>query len=127
VIWKQLPLEKVMLSVTKKPVSSPSAAAHCSVTKTARSQNPMATFSCSWRNCQHCLNVENKNKATSITGNGDLASKLTVLLEKRNEHYNSFPLKLHVDGKTAEQNAYKAQVALGRHHLSAMGEYDVLL
>lgn len=58
---------------------------------------------------------------------GDLESKLTALLEKRRDHYNSFPLKLHVDGKTAEQNAYLAQVALGRHHLSAMGEYDVLV
>jgi shikimate kinase / 3-dehydroquinate synthase len=58
---------------------------------------------------------------------GDLESKLTALLEKRNEHYNSFLLKLHVDGKTAEQNAYLAQVALGRHHLSAMGEYDVVV
>lgn len=58
---------------------------------------------------------------------GDLESKLTALLEKRRDHYNSFPLKLHVDGKTAEQNAYLAQVALGRHHLSAMGEYNVIV
>ncbi len=58
---------------------------------------------------------------------GDLREKLTALLEKRSEHYNSFPLKLHVDGKTAEQNAHHAQVALGRHHLSAMGEYDVIV
>lgn len=58
---------------------------------------------------------------------GDLREKLTALLEKRSEHYNSFPLKLHVDGKTAEQNAHHAQVALGRHHLSAMGEYDVVV
>ena len=58
---------------------------------------------------------------------GDMKSKLTALLEKRKEHYNSFPLKLHVDGKTAEQNAHQAQMMLGRHHLSAMGEYDVLV
>jgi shikimate kinase / 3-dehydroquinate synthase len=58
---------------------------------------------------------------------GDLEPKLTALLEKRRDHYNSFPLKLHVDGKTAEQNAYLAQVALGRHHLTAMGEYDVVV
>lgn len=58
---------------------------------------------------------------------GDLESKLTALLEKRNEHYTSFSLKLYVDGKTAEQNAYLAQVMLGRHHLSAMGEYDVVV
>lgn len=58
---------------------------------------------------------------------GDLREKLTALMEKRRNHYNSFPLKLHVDGKTAEQNAYLAQVALGRHRLSAMGEYDVIV
>lgn len=58
---------------------------------------------------------------------GDLESKLTALLEKRRDHYNSFLLKLHVDGKSAEQNAHEAQIKLGRHHLSAMGEYDVLV
>ncbi len=58
---------------------------------------------------------------------GDLESKLTSLLEKRKEHYNSFPLKLHVDNKTAEQNVLQAQIALGRHHLSSMGEYDVIV
>jgi len=55
---------------------------------------------------------------------GDLYEKLSSLIAKRGEHYNSFPLRIHVDGKTAEQNAHQAQVALGRHHLSAMGEYD---
>ena len=58
---------------------------------------------------------------------GDLREKLTALMEKRRDHYNSFPLKFHVDGKTAEQNAYLAQVALGRHRLFAMGEYDVIV
>ncbi|MDP1546784.1 MAG: shikimate kinase, partial [Anaerolineales bacterium] len=58
---------------------------------------------------------------------GDLKAKLTALLEKRSGHYNSFPLKLHVDGKSAEQNAHEAQIKLGRHHLSAMGEYDVVV
>ena len=43
------------------------------------------------------------------------------------QHYNSFPLLIHVDGKTAEQNAHQVQVVLGRHHLSAMGEYDVIV
>ncbi|MFN8383803.1 MAG: 3-dehydroquinate synthase [Anaerolineales bacterium] len=55
---------------------------------------------------------------------GDLREKLLSLLNKRGKHYNSFPMLIHVDGKTAEQNAHRAQVALGRHHLSAMGEYD---
>jgi 3-dehydroquinate synthase len=58
---------------------------------------------------------------------GDLKSKLTALLEKRKEHYESFPLKIYVDNKTAKQNALKAQIKLGRHHLSAMGEYDVIV
>ena len=58
---------------------------------------------------------------------GDLGMKLSSLLVMRGEHYKSFPLLIHVDGKTAEQNAHHAQVALGRHHLSAMGEYDVIV
>jgi 3-dehydroquinate synthase len=58
---------------------------------------------------------------------GDLGIKLSVLMEKRESHYNSFPLKIHVDDKTADQNAHQAQIALGRHHLSAMGEYDVVV
>jgi 3-dehydroquinate synthase len=58
---------------------------------------------------------------------GGLKTKIASLLEERREHYNSFPLKIHVDGKTAEQNVHQAQVALGRHHLSAMGEYDVIV
>ncbi len=58
---------------------------------------------------------------------GDLQSKLTSLLQKRREHYHSFPLQLRVDGKSAGQNAFAAQILLGRHHLSAMGNYDVLV
>ncbi|MCA2002372.1 MAG: iron-containing alcohol dehydrogenase, partial [Chloroflexi bacterium] len=58
---------------------------------------------------------------------GGLRDKLKSLLEKRGAHYRSFPLIIYVDGKTPEQNAYRAQVALGRHRLSAMGEYDVIV
>jgi shikimate kinase/3-dehydroquinate synthase len=58
---------------------------------------------------------------------GDLREKLSALLVIRGEHYNSFPLLIHVDGKTAEQNTRHIQIALGRHHLSAMGEYDVIV
>ncbi len=58
---------------------------------------------------------------------GDLEAKLTSLLEKRGEHYNSFPLLIHVDGKSSGQNANDAQIRLGRHHLSAMGEYDSIV
>ena len=58
---------------------------------------------------------------------GDLRAKLTSLLANRNEHYSSFPLLVHVDGKTAKENAHQIQTALGWHHLSAMGEYDVIV
>ena len=69
--------------------------------------------------------LKNSNNRPLLTG--DVKSKLTSLLEKRKEHYESFPLKIHVDNKIAEQNALQAQVKLGRHHLSAMGEYNVLV
>ncbi len=59
--------------------------------------------------------------------NGDLREKLSLLLAKRKEHYNSFHLLAHVDGKSAEENAHQVQVILGRHHLSAMGEYDAIV
>lgn len=58
---------------------------------------------------------------------GDLQGKLTSLLEARKEHYASFPLQLRVDGKSAEQVARQIQIIVGRHHLSAMGEYDVVV
>lgn len=58
---------------------------------------------------------------------GDLHQQLTSLLESRKEHYTSFPLQLNVDGKSAEQISRQIQVLAGRYHLSAMGEYDVLV
>jgi shikimate kinase / 3-dehydroquinate synthase len=58
---------------------------------------------------------------------GDMREKLSSLLANRKNHYNSFPLSVHVDGKTAGQNAQQVQIALGRYHLSAMGHYDVLV
>ena len=58
---------------------------------------------------------------------GDLEQKLTTMLAKRSEHYNSFPLRVNVDGKSIEQNVQAVQIALGRHHLSAMGEYDAIV
>ncbi len=58
---------------------------------------------------------------------GDLKSKLAKLLESRREHYSSFALQLAVDDNAAKQNAHLAQILLGRHHLSAMGEYDVVV
>ena len=58
---------------------------------------------------------------------GDLREKLESLLEKLGKHYNSFPLQVHVDGKSPEQNVLQAQISLGRFHLHAMGEYDVVV
>lgn len=58
---------------------------------------------------------------------GDLREKLSTLLAKRGAHYNSFDALIHVDGKTAEQNAHQVQVKLGRYHLSSMGEYDAVV
>lgn len=56
---------------------------------------------------------------------GDLEAKLAALLEKRKEHYQSFPLKIHVDNATPEQIAWQAQIKLGRYRLAEMGEYEV--
>ncbi len=68
---------------------------------------------------------ENPSKRPLLAG--DLREKLTTLLEKRGEHYASFSLHIHVDGNPSEQNTHKVQMALGRHHLSAMGAYDVIV
>ncbi len=58
---------------------------------------------------------------------GDTYEKLTSLLKKRAQHYSSFAITAHVDESLLKQNVYKVQTALGRHHLAAMGEYDVVV
>ncbi len=58
---------------------------------------------------------------------GDLKAKLTAYLEGRAEHYASFSLQIAVDEKSVDQISRQAQVLAGRHHLSAMGEYDVVV
>src|SRR5689334_1898252 len=70
------------------------------------------------------LNEGSNNRPLLV---GDMRAKLTSLLEKRSEHYASFPLTVHVNGNPIEHNAHKVQVALGWHHLSAMGEYDAFV
>lgn len=67
----------------------------------------------------------NPNQRPLLTGN--LESNLKSLLEKRKEHYESFPLQINVDNKTPQQTAFDVQTKLGRHHLSSMGEYDVIV
>jgi 3-dehydroquinate synthase len=56
---------------------------------------------------------------------GDLETKLSALLAKRADHYASFPLQIVVDEKSPAQISREIQTVLGRHHLSAMGEYDI--
>jgi shikimate kinase / 3-dehydroquinate synthase len=58
---------------------------------------------------------------------GDLHARLTSLLEQRSEHYDSFSIKIQLDGMTAGQCAAQIETRLGRFHLSAMGEYDVIV
>ncbi|HLO14413.1 MAG TPA: 3-dehydroquinate synthase [Anaerolineales bacterium] len=58
---------------------------------------------------------------------GHVREKLTLLLNQRKAHYSSFPIQFNVDGKTSEQNAWQIQNRLGRFHLHAMGNYDVLV
>ena len=57
---------------------------------------------------------------------GDLREKLASLLAKRSEHYQSFSLQLDA-ARTPEELAWKIQIALGRFHLKAMGEYDAIV
>src|SRR5687767_3932784 len=57
---------------------------------------------------------------------GDLRTQLSSMLARRSEHYNSFTLRVEVDGRSADENALEIQILLGRFHLSAMGEYDVI-
>lgn len=58
---------------------------------------------------------------------GNLREKLSFLIAQRSEHYNSFFLRLRVDGRTADENAWQTQIAFGQFHLRAMGEYDVVV
>ena len=57
---------------------------------------------------------------------GDLNEKLDSLLARRKEHYDSFPLRFDAN-QSPEIISAQIQMALGRFHLSAMGEYDVLI
>jgi 3-dehydroquinate synthase len=69
----------------------------------------------------------NQDPAKRPLLSGDLDEKLSSLLAKRHEHYASFTNQIFVDGNTSDENALQIQITLGRFHLSAMGEYDVLV
>jgi len=64
-----------------------------------------------------------KNKRPLLAG--DLHDQLTYLLAKRKEHYDSFHLRFDTN-QIPETTALQIQIAVGRFHLSAMGEYDVI-
>ncbi|MFZ5880718.1 MAG: 3-dehydroquinate synthase [Chloroflexota bacterium] len=57
---------------------------------------------------------------------GELESKLAALLERRQEHYDSFALRVDA-APAAEQVAWDIQRLLGRYHVRSMGAgYDIL-
>ncbi|GAB4541743.1 MAG: bifunctional shikimate kinase/3-dehydroquinate synthase [Anaerolineales bacterium] len=58
---------------------------------------------------------------------GSLPEKLSALMAARRAHYESFPLKLNVETLPPSAAARAAQTLIGRHHLAAMGEYDVMV
>ena len=58
---------------------------------------------------------------------GELETKLSAYLSSRTDHYASFPLQTHVDGRSPENLSRAIQTLFGRHHLSAMGEYDAIV
>lgn len=58
---------------------------------------------------------------------GGLEAKLSSLLERRREHYNSFSLRVDAS-QTPEAAAWDVQRLLGRYHLRGMGAgYDVIV
>lgn len=57
---------------------------------------------------------------------GNLGEQLAALLATRAEHYDSFRQQIQADG--APQDLIpRLQTAIGRFHLSAMGDYDVII
>ena len=58
---------------------------------------------------------------------GDLQEKLSALLERRREHYASFPLRIDAT-RLPEDVAWNIQCLVGRYHLRSMGPgYDVIV
>ncbi len=59
---------------------------------------------------------------------GDMAAKLTSLLENRRAHYLSFPDRIETDLLTPEQVAWQIQLTVGRFCVRGMGRpYDVIV
>ena len=59
---------------------------------------------------------------------GDLAARLSTLLEDRRAHYASFPFQLHTADLSPDELAWQIQLRLGQFRVSGMGRpYDVLV
>ncbi len=59
---------------------------------------------------------------------GDIRERLAGLLERRREHYASFPTRFDADGLEPAQIAWQIQIALGCFRVSGMGPaYDALI
>jgi shikimate kinase/3-dehydroquinate synthase len=68
---------------------------------------------------------QDENQRPLLTG--ELQEKLSALLERRREHYNSFPLRVDAC-QVPEQVSWDVQRLLGRYHLRSMGAgYDVIV
>ena len=59
---------------------------------------------------------------------GEMEEKLTALLERRKEHYESFKLRITNCGHRPDKIAWEIQQQLGRFHVRGMGvSYDVVV
>lgn len=68
---------------------------------------------------------EDENERPLLTG--ELKPRLNTLLERRREHYDSFPLRVDTT-QLPEQVAWNVQRLIGRYHLRGMGAgYDVIV
>ena len=69
--------------------------------------------------------MRDENKRPLLAG--ELKGKLSALLERRREHYSSFPLQVDAS-QTPEEVVWDIQRLIGRYHLRKMGEpYDVVV
>ena len=60
--------------------------------------------------------------------NGDMREKLTALLERRKEHYESFELRVTTVNVSPDKITWEIQRNLGRFHVRGMGAgYDVII
>ena len=57
---------------------------------------------------------------------GDLDAKLEALLAERQDHYASFSHPVDAS-QSVDDAVWQLQISAGRFHLSAMGEYDVIV